>query len=207
MYELRNLIKKDKRAVVMDLLNNRCCSDSIGAEIGVFRGEMSATILFGCPVNHLYLIDPYIGGYANFKETPDSKQKYMDRRYKTTSREFARVFPDRCTFIRKTSEDAHEEVPNDLDFIFIDGNHAYDYVLKDLELWVPKVKKGGLVIGDDWSKEFPGVISAVIDYCSSNSPFEDPLALDHGLQHSHQPAPKDMNFVSKACKIWWGVKV
>jgi predicted O-methyltransferase YrrM len=37
-----------------------------------------------------------------------------------------------------------------LDCIFIDGDHRYEEVMKDLEAWFPKLKKGHLMIGDDY---------------------------------------------------------
>jgi predicted O-methyltransferase YrrM len=46
-----------------------------------------------------------------------------------------------------------------LDFVFIDGNHWYDYVKKDIEAWLPKIKKGGIVSGHDYQEK--GVSTAV----------------------------------------------
>lgn len=37
-----------------------------------------------------------------------------------------------------------------LDYVYIDGNHAYDYVKLDLETWYPKLKKGGILAGHDY---------------------------------------------------------
>ena len=38
---------------------------------------------------------------------------------------------------------------NSIDYIFIDANHTYEYVLKDLELWWPKVSLNGIISGHD----------------------------------------------------------
>ena len=46
-----------------------------------------------------------------------------------------------------------------LDFVFIDGNHWYDYVKKDIEAWLPKIKKGGMISGHDYEEN--GVSTAV----------------------------------------------
>jgi predicted O-methyltransferase YrrM len=46
-----------------------------------------------------------------------------------------------------------------LDFVFIDGNHWYDYVKKDIEAWLPKIKKGGIISGHDYEEN--GVSTAV----------------------------------------------
>ena len=37
-----------------------------------------------------------------------------------------------------------------LDFVYIDGAHDYKNVYKDLKAWSKKVKKGGIVAGDDY---------------------------------------------------------
>lgn len=36
-----------------------------------------------------------------------------------------------------------------IDFMFIDGDHSTEAVLRDIEIWLPKVKKGGILAGDD----------------------------------------------------------
>jgi len=40
-----------------------------------------------------------------------------------------------------------------IDFLFIDASHDYESVLKDLKAWVPWVKPGGIVCGDDWNRD------------------------------------------------------
>jgi predicted O-methyltransferase YrrM len=45
-----------------------------------------------------------------------------------------------------------------IDFLYIDADHDYSSVLSDLEAWVPHVKPGGIVAGDDYGNpSFPGV--------------------------------------------------
>ena len=39
---------------------------------------------------------------------------------------------------------------NYFDWIYIDGNHQYEFVKKDLELYYPKIKMGGFITGDDY---------------------------------------------------------
>jgi hypothetical protein len=49
-----------------------------------------------------------------------------------------------------------------LDSVFIDAAHDYASVKGDLEAWVPKVRKGGIVCGHDYTtKAWPGVVRAV----------------------------------------------
>jgi hypothetical protein len=96
------------------------------------------------------------------------------------------MFGERVIFVRKFSEEAVNFVPDEIDFLYIDGNHRYKYVSKELELYYPKVKKGGVIIGDDaydvddtnrtaegdvilnWYPGFAfyGVVKAFRDFCS-----------------------------------------
>jgi len=48
-----------------------------------------------------------------------------------------------------------------IDFCFIDGSHEYEDVKKDIEAWLPKIKKGGILSGHDYDKSWVGVINAV----------------------------------------------
>jgi len=48
-----------------------------------------------------------------------------------------------------------------LDFVFIDASHEYEDVKNDILAWLPKVKKGGVIAGHDYSDAWPGVVNAV----------------------------------------------
>ena len=47
------------------------------------------------------------------------------------------------------------------DTIFIDMDHSYQSVKRDIQQWLPKVKPGGILAGDDYRTTLPGVIEAV----------------------------------------------
>jgi hypothetical protein len=54
---------------------------------------------------------------------------------------------------------------NSLDFVYIDDNHEFDYVLLSLIAWVPKVKRGGIIAGHDYYRfRGAGVVDAVDAY-------------------------------------------
>jgi predicted O-methyltransferase YrrM len=46
-----------------------------------------------------------------------------------------------------------------VDFVWLDGGHAFDEVSADIEAWLPKLKYGAVIGGDDW--QFPNVARAV----------------------------------------------
>jgi len=196
-----------RKNVVCELINTFCPKSSIGVEIGVYQGWMSEAILKECNIGHMYLIDPYEGGYANFAESPDDTQKVMDKRYLEVKKKFARK--KQITLIRKKSTDAHECVPGLLDFVYIDGNHELEFVLNDLKTWVPKMKSGALVMGDDWSGRFRSVVTAVIQYCETHDQFLPPYN-EYGrfkFVHEHVAAPgKGRAVVNKSGNTWWTIK-
>lgn len=37
------------------------------------------------------------------------------------------------------------------DFVYVDGNHLYEFVRRDLELFLPKMRRDGILAGDDYS--------------------------------------------------------
>jgi hypothetical protein len=43
------------------------------------------------------------------------------------------------------------EGSDEIDLLFIDGDHRTKAVYRDLTSWVPFVREGGLVVGHDWS--------------------------------------------------------
>jgi hypothetical protein len=45
--------------------------------------------------------------------------------------------------------------------IYIDASHDYISVKEDINLWLPKLKPGGVICGDDYILGWPGVIQAV----------------------------------------------
>lgn len=48
-----------------------------------------------------------------------------------------------------------------IDFLYVDADHSHDGVLADLSAWMPFVRIGGLVAGDDYEHpRYPGVKTA-----------------------------------------------
>jgi hypothetical protein len=45
--------------------------------------------------------------------------------------------------------------------VMIDANHNYEHVMQDVALWRPHMLPGGILAGDDYSENFPGVQRAV----------------------------------------------
>ncbi len=61
----------------------------------------------------------------------------------------------------KSVEAAEQEEDESIDLVFIDGDHAYESCKQDIDSWFPKLKKGGVLLGHDYSEKFEGVKRAV----------------------------------------------
>ena len=65
--------------------------------------------------------------------------------------------PQRIT----SSEASLLSVDNSLDFVMLDASHEYEDVKADILAWMPKIKSGGILSGDDYHHTWPGVMQAV----------------------------------------------
>lgn len=69
---------------------------------------------------------------------------------------------DYVTFIKSNSVDASKNYQDrSISYIMIDASHAYNDVVQDINSWLPKIKLGGIMSGDDY--DWPEVAKAVHD--------------------------------------------
>ena len=50
---------------------------------------------------------------------------------------------------------------NFFDVVYLDASHDYESVKADINHWLPKIKPGGIICGDDYISGWPEVIKAV----------------------------------------------
>ena len=70
---------------------------------------------------------------------------------------------------------ASVEIDGPVRMLIVDGEHSYDAVKRDLALFTGKVPSGGLVIFDDYSPEFPGVVEAVNEWADGGVQIDNSL--------------------------------
>jgi len=117
----------------------------IGAEIGVQRGRNAWIMFQNIPDLKLFLIDPYVD---NFDTQRRWGEKIHNKAYRIAHN---RLGDFNVEFIKNYSLEASLEIENNsLDFVYIDGDHSYDYAMMDIQIWSRKVKKGGIVSGHDY---------------------------------------------------------
>lgn len=145
----------------------------IGAEIGVFGGDLSARLL-ARPDLQLIMVDSWEGeGAAYQKDSGDwhagLSQPKQDN-YFAMARNAVGFADGRAEIIRGRSVEAAKTIEDgSLDFVFIDADHSYEGCKADIVAWWPKIKAGGLLSGHDYENEaFPkfGVTRAVHEFVS-----------------------------------------
>jgi len=143
----------------IDFIKNKYKNkELIGAEIGVWMAENSVQIFKNLNIKKLYLIDPW-GEDLNYNE----KDKLNKSKFAYNISMFRlNKYKNKFHVIRKTSDNAINDIKEKLDFVYIDGNHTYDYVKKDLENYWKLLKKGGVLAGHDVN--FEGVFKAVYEF-------------------------------------------
>lgn len=145
----------------------------VGVEIGVLRGLHAESLLRHCHIKCLYLVDPY-QDYAEYEEGRKhygKDQAPLDVNLKECSRRLKR-YEKRIVRVFKMSADALKDIPNNLDFVYIDGNHQLEFVREDIRNYYPKVRKGGILGGHDFyngfQREHDGVVTAVAEFAVKN---------------------------------------
>lgn len=145
----------ERRDFLLDMLPR----DSVGVEIGVHLGDFSQRILDAIAPRRLHLVDPwkheasetYRSAWYGGKVADG--QLGMDARYLGVCARFeAQIQERRVVLHRGDSAEAMAKFDDDsLDWVYVDGNHLYDYVKIDLALSLRKVRAGGYITGDDYS--------------------------------------------------------
>ena len=121
-------------------------SNIVWIELGVFKGFNAKCVLGNFDVSKMYLIDPY-------KANSIFSEKVM-KESRECSHTALSCYEEMIEWKEMLSEDAAPSIPdNSVDVIFIDGDHSYEGVMQDLELFMPKIREGGLVIGDDHNEK------------------------------------------------------
>jgi predicted O-methyltransferase YrrM len=125
-------------------------------EIGSWVGRSSyvlAKALEGKRSSTLYCIDPFDGSgdktsqslYASLIDGLPGQSAFQT--FENNMRTYG--VDGSITVIADVSHSAVTQFSGDIDFLFIDGNHDYNAVLKDYEQWSPLIKKGGYIAFHD----------------------------------------------------------
>lgn len=150
-----------RRTGLIDLFKEK--GFKVGVEIGTDRGGYAQDICKRAPEIKLHTFDPWFP----YTEGDVVKDEVRMQEIEKEARGVLSAYPN-CVVEKATSMEAVKSFEdNSIDFVFIDGNHEYEYVYEDVVEWTKRVRPGGIVSGHDYveSEERKyGVVEAVNQY-------------------------------------------
>ena len=147
---LENCVVLPNRLVLLDKMPQR----SIVVEVGVKKGTFSAQLLKRCQPSQLHLIDRNLKNHKIKKKFETDISNGVVHLHQGDSSTVLDSFPDEY-----------------FDFIYIDADHSYNGVTRDITVAKHKVKDGGYLVFNDYTYWSPiecmryGVQQAVNELC------------------------------------------
>ena len=123
-------------------------------EIGSWKGRSTEAILSGTEAT-VYAVDHFLGSKGEEEQHKEAKDDVVYNQF------LANVgHHENLKVLRMSSEEAVKQFADkSVDMVFIDGEHTYEGVKKDIEMWLPKAKK--LICGHDYCDSWQGVKKAI----------------------------------------------
>ena len=178
----------DRREQFAELCNRRRLLKH-AVEIGTERAGFATGFLETWKGDLLLCIDPWRN------ELPGYDEMHWDRSpdFHVAMQALAR-HNDRVQVFRGTSEEAirNKIIRWPIDFLYIDANHQYEHVRRDIEWFWPHIAKNGVLAGHDYDLTLEGVVRAVNE-------FAERLAVNVYL--THEPRFTSW-YISKAEALW-----
>lgn len=162
----------DTRNEMLEYYCNKCINPTV-LEIGVFRGDFLSFLVDKCNISYVDAVDIFEGAQDSGdvdgnnlircdldKSFNDLSEKYKDMPHVNI------IKSDSSTYLSRVKNYYY-------DIIYIDGDHSYNGVKKDLENAFFKVKNGGYIMGHDYEINVAkgynlynfGVKKAVDEFC------------------------------------------
>jgi predicted O-methyltransferase YrrM len=143
----------------LNFLARTASEASITVEFGCFLGRSTRAIADNTP-GIVYAVDPWNGLY--FKDD----NKPIDLFHINDYTQFKENLADHISVSKVIPMRLYSwEFPfkaGSVDFVFIDGDHRFEYVVEDIKLAERLVKPGGMIAGHDYThQDWPGVKKAV----------------------------------------------
>eukprot|EP01065_Artemidia_motanka_P018591 TRINITY_DN2190_c0_g1_i5.p1 TRINITY_DN2190_c0_g1~~TRINITY_DN2190_c0_g1_i5.p1 ORF type:complete len:308 (+),score=51.94 TRINITY_DN2190_c0_g1_i5:46-969(+) len=167
----------------------RCACSSgarVAVEVGVRFGDTTSALLRLCPtLEEVHSVDPFMPNYDKADVTSMVYVDMMKEFGLDTNEQFAEAWGDAISYDNRmhgcrwrqirgySPAEAAGFADESIDFIYLDALHTYEGLRDDILGWYPKVKKGGLIMFDDYQPEggalFPGVAKAVHEFLHNES--------------------------------------
>ena len=122
------------------------------AEIGVYRGDFAARLLAECAdISVYFMIDPW-RHLADWNKPANASDETFESYFQETMQKTTE-WADKRVVLRGKTTDVIDEIPDGaLDFAYVDGDHTLRGITIDLVNVFPKIRAGGWIGGDDFSR-------------------------------------------------------
>lgn len=132
-----------------------------GAELGVSQGRFTSFLCSVMRDMEIVAVDLWAPQEDRPVEGSETYENWPhERNFQHFRAHCEQHFPGRVTIIRNSTAEAAKAVEDEsLDFVFIDADHTEEGARRDIALWTPKVRSGGLISGHDYN--WPSVRRAV----------------------------------------------
>jgi predicted O-methyltransferase YrrM len=120
--------------------------DNKAVEIGAYSGE--GTIVLAKHFKEVLAVDPWLNGYdIGDVASQQCPMKFVFAKFQENTKDLNNV-----NYSQGKSLDALDFINTEsLDLVYVDGDHRYEAAVADLKGWLPKLRKGGVMAGHDWS--------------------------------------------------------
>ena len=143
---------------VYRLMVSKCRPNGTLVELGAWKGRSSAFLVVEAKNKsqdiQIHIVDTWLGSGEHAAGMTDGLyEKFIANMSPLNGHYQAhRMTTDKAASLFEDSS---------LDGVFIDADHTYEAVKKDIQNWLPKVRKGGILAGHDYIHTWPGVVQAV----------------------------------------------
>ena len=125
------------------------------AELGCYKGD--STQVWAQHFDRVHAIDPWCPGYDDQDKASEVVGEIIEHEFDSNTRAYTNIVKH-----KQFSFDAADSFANEsMSFVYIDAEHTYSAVSRDLEAWLGKVSADGFIGGHDYKKKWPGVMEAV----------------------------------------------
>jgi hypothetical protein len=134
-------------------------------EVGVDRADFAVEFLKRWRGHNYFGIDTY-GQYPEFPWSRDADFLMAVSRLERTGANVKLVKEESiaCAESMKAYDGGYFADLKNADFIYLDGDHSYEAVLRDIVAWWDLVSGRGVLAGHDYDEQHPGVMRAVNEF-------------------------------------------
>lgn len=155
----------DRNIDLFNMVVNSATEDFKWVELGSWTGKSAAYCiveLINKPLNKFdfYCVDTWEGAEEH-QEYDIIKKQQLESIFNNNMSLVNGYYKSIKSYSHKAAKKFQD---NSIDFCYVDADHSYEGVTKDLHAWWPKVKSGCYFGGDDYTKGWPEVQQAVNDF-------------------------------------------